>query len=62
MKVLKNDIAKSIALFMTICGATALLLSCEGRKTDNMVPTGDTVEVMIQPLVEQPDTIQIKQE
>lgn len=28
--------------------AIAGLASCEGRKSSNMVPTGDTVEVVIQ--------------
>lgn len=37
-----SDLLKAIGAAV-ICGA--MLLSCQGRKMDNMTPDGDTVEV-----------------
>ena len=34
-------------IFLLLVAALSLLCSCKGRTADNMVPSGDTVEVII---------------
>lgn len=41
------------AAVMAAAAMMLLLASCQGRTTENMVPSGQTVEVV----VEQPDTV-----
>ena len=48
----------SVTGYVAIGGVAMLLLSlvsCKGRTTDNVVPTGDTVEVVINQPDETPD-------
>ncbi len=42
-----------VALLLLSLGA------CKGRTTDNMVPTGDTVEVVIAQPVQAPDSVEM---
>lgn len=57
---IKNYLSRPRAVIMMMAAALPLLLSgCKGRTAENMTPTGDTVEVVINPADTQtsPDTI-----
>lgn len=38
---------RNLIITMTAVGLAAMLNACTGRTADNMVPTGETVEVVI---------------
>ena len=38
---------KTTILTLGVIAATGILCSCSGRTADNMVPTGETIEVVI---------------
>ena len=46
----------NFAASMTIVAVLLLLSSCKGKTVDNMVPFGDTIEVVISQPIE-PDTL-----
>lgn len=49
---------KFAQIFSLALPLVAIMLSCKGRTSENMVPTGDTVEVVIM----QDTTMQINQQ